>query len=175
MRLFFPEKRTNFLFQELPEEIQNKIVYVYSEINEYSLRSRDVHSTPSWHKWSDFEYSPWCLAIVVHTPPGVLHILIVPYLKLNQRCKSLKFILWAPICFFFVFVFFFLSFLKLKVTNLCSIARCPLVHPLVITWPLSANKLWNYNLLRLMKNSTFGDILAVINFWRFSKHSHHVF
>ena len=113
MRLFFPEKRTNFLFQELPEEIQNKIVYVYSEINEYSLRSRDVHSTPSWHKWSDFEYSPWCLAIVVHTPPGVLHILIVPYLKLNQRCKSLKFILWAPICFF-CFCFFLSFFLEIK-------------------------------------------------------------
>ena len=32
---------------ELPEEIQSKIVYIYSVINEYSLRSRDVHSTPS--------------------------------------------------------------------------------------------------------------------------------
>ena len=40
------------------------------EINEYSLRSRDVHSTPSWHKWSDVEYHPWCLAIVVRTPVG---------------------------------------------------------------------------------------------------------
>ena len=59
-----------FLFQELPEKIQNKIVYVYSAINEYSLRSRDVHSTPSWHKWSDFEYRPWRLAIIVRTPPG---------------------------------------------------------------------------------------------------------
>ena len=26
--------------------------------------------TPSWHKWSDFEYRPWCLAIVVRTPPA---------------------------------------------------------------------------------------------------------
>ena len=69
---FFPENWTDFLFQELPEEIQSKIVYIYSVINEYSLRSRDVHSTPSWHKWSDFEYRPWCLAIVVRTPPGIL-------------------------------------------------------------------------------------------------------
>ena len=69
MRLFFPENWTDFLFQELPEEIQSKIVYIYSVINEYSLRSRDVHSTPSWHKWSNFEYRPWCLAIVVRTPP----------------------------------------------------------------------------------------------------------
>ena len=57
-------------FQELPKEIQNKIVYIHSGINEYSLRSRDVHSAPSWHKRSDFEYRPWCLAIVVRTPPG---------------------------------------------------------------------------------------------------------
>ena len=69
MRPFFPENWTDFPFQELPEEIQSKIVYIYSVINEYSLRSRDVHSTPSWHKWSDFEYRPWCLAIVVRTPP----------------------------------------------------------------------------------------------------------
>ena len=68
---FFPENWTDFLFQELPEEIQSKIVYIHSVINEYSLRSRDVHSTPSWHKWSDFEYRPWCLAIVVRTPPGI--------------------------------------------------------------------------------------------------------
>ena len=66
---FFPENWTDFLFQELPEEIQSKIVYIYSVINEYSLRSRDVHSTPSWHKRSDFEYRPWCLAIIVRTPP----------------------------------------------------------------------------------------------------------
>lgn len=31
---------------------------------------RDVHSTPSWHKWSDFEHRPWCLAIPARTPPG---------------------------------------------------------------------------------------------------------
>ena len=67
---FFPENWTDFLFQGLPEDIQSKIVYIYSVINEYSLRSQDVHSTPSWHKWSDFEYRPWCLAIVVRTPPG---------------------------------------------------------------------------------------------------------
>ena len=68
--VFFPLNWTDFLFQELPEEIQSKIVYIYSVINEYSLRSRDVHPTPSWHKWSDFEYRPWCLAIVVRTQPG---------------------------------------------------------------------------------------------------------
>ena len=62
--------KLDFLFQGLPEDIQSKIVYIYSVINEYSLRSRDVYSTPSWHKWSDFEYCPWCLAIVVRTPPG---------------------------------------------------------------------------------------------------------
>ena len=67
---FFPQNWTDFLFQELPEEIQSKMVYIYSVINEYSLRSRDVHPTPPWHKWSDFEYRPWCLAIVVRTPPG---------------------------------------------------------------------------------------------------------
>ena len=67
---FFPENWTDFLFQGLPEDIQSKIVYIYSVINEYSLRSRDVHSTPSWHKWSDFEYRPWYLAIVVRTPPA---------------------------------------------------------------------------------------------------------
>ena len=72
---FFPENWTDFLFQELPEEIQSKIVYIYSVINEYSLRSRDVHSTPSSHKWSDFEYRPWCLAIVVRTPPGIYLLL----------------------------------------------------------------------------------------------------
>ena len=47
--------RQTFVFQKLPEEIQSKIVYFYSVINEYSLSSQDVHSTPSWHKWSDFE------------------------------------------------------------------------------------------------------------------------
>ena len=66
---FFPENWTDCLFQELPEEIQSKIVYIYIVINEYSLRSRDVHCTPSWHKWSNFECRPWCLAIVVRTPP----------------------------------------------------------------------------------------------------------
>ena len=70
MRLFFPENSTAFVFQKLPEEIQSKIVYFCSVINEYSLRSRDVHSTLSWHKWSDFEYRPWFLVIVVRTPPG---------------------------------------------------------------------------------------------------------
>ena len=56
---FFPENWTDFLFQGLPEDIQSKIVYIYSVINEYSLRSRDVHSTPSWHKWSRPRNDPW--------------------------------------------------------------------------------------------------------------------
>ena len=68
--VFFPENSTDFVFEKLPEEIQSKIVYFCSVLNEYSLRSRDVHSTPSRHKWSDFEYGPWCLAIVVRTPPA---------------------------------------------------------------------------------------------------------
>ena len=67
---FFLENSTDFVFRKLPEEIQSKIVYFYSVINEYSLRSRDVYSTPSGHKWSDFEYCPWCVAIVMRTPPG---------------------------------------------------------------------------------------------------------
>ena len=70
MRLFLPENWTDFFFHELPKEIQSKIVYIYSVIDEYSLRSRDVHSTPSWPNWSDFEYRLWCLAIVVRTPPA---------------------------------------------------------------------------------------------------------
>ena len=45
--VFFPENSTDFVFQKLPEEIQSKIVYFWNVINEYSLRSRDVHSTPS--------------------------------------------------------------------------------------------------------------------------------
>ena len=49
--VFFPENSTDFVFQKLPEEIQSKIVYFWSVINEYSLRSQDVQSTPSWHKW----------------------------------------------------------------------------------------------------------------------------
>ena len=69
--VFFPENSTDFVFQKLPEEIQSKIIYFCSLINEYSLRSRDVYSTPSWHKWSDFEYRPWCLAILVRTPPDL--------------------------------------------------------------------------------------------------------
>ena len=56
--VFFPWEFTDFVFQKLPEEIQSKIVYFYSVTDEYSLRSRGVHSTPSWHKWSDFEYHP---------------------------------------------------------------------------------------------------------------------
>ena len=70
MRLFLPENWTDFFFHELPKEMQSKIVYIYSVIDEYSLRSRDVHSTPSWPNWSDFEYRLWCLAIVVRTPPA---------------------------------------------------------------------------------------------------------
>ena len=69
---FFPwEFDRLYVFQKLPEEIQSKIVYFYSVIDEYSPRSRGVYSTPSWHKWSDFEYRPWCLAILVRTPPGL--------------------------------------------------------------------------------------------------------
>ena len=68
--VFFPENSTDFVFQKLLEEIQSQIVYFCSVINEYSLRSRHVHSTPSWHKWSDFENGPWFLAIVVRTPPA---------------------------------------------------------------------------------------------------------
>ena len=45
-----------FFFKSFRKIFKAKIVYIYSAINEYSLRSRDVHSTPSWHKWSDFEY-----------------------------------------------------------------------------------------------------------------------
>ena len=66
---FFPEISTDFVFQNLPEEIQSKIIYFYSVINEYSLHSWDVHFVPSWHKWSGFEYRPWCLVIVVRAPP----------------------------------------------------------------------------------------------------------
>ena len=57
--VFFHENSTDFVFQKLPEEIQRKIVYFCSVINEYSLRSRDVHSTPSWHKWSRPRHDPW--------------------------------------------------------------------------------------------------------------------
>ena len=67
--VFLPENSTDFVSQKLPEEIENGILYFCSVVNEYSLRSRDVHSTPSWHRRSDFEYRPWCLAIVVRTPP----------------------------------------------------------------------------------------------------------
>ena len=65
-----PWELDRLFFHELPKEIQSKIVYIYSVIDEYSLRSRDVHSTPSWPNWSDFEYRLWCLAIVVRTPPA---------------------------------------------------------------------------------------------------------
>ena len=68
---FFSENSTDFVFQKLSGEIQSKIVYFYSVIDEYSPRSRGVYSTPSWHKCSDFEYRPWCLSIVVRTPPGL--------------------------------------------------------------------------------------------------------
>ena len=45
--VFLLENSTDFVFRKLPEEIQSKIVYFYSVINEYSLHSRDVYSTPS--------------------------------------------------------------------------------------------------------------------------------
>ena len=43
----YQRNETDVVFQKLPEEIQSKIVYFYGVINEYSLRSQDVHSTPS--------------------------------------------------------------------------------------------------------------------------------
>ena len=72
MRLFFPWELDRLSFSRASggHSKQNHKSKIYSVINEYSLRSRDVHSTPSWHKWSDFEHRPWCLAIVVRTPPG---------------------------------------------------------------------------------------------------------
>ena len=45
--VFFPENSTGFVSQKLLEEIQSKMAYFYSVINEYSLHSRDVHYTPS--------------------------------------------------------------------------------------------------------------------------------
>ena len=88
MRLFFPWELDRLFFQELPEEIQSKIVNIYGVINEYSLRSRDVHFTPSWHKWSDFE-CPWCLAIVVRTPPDFHLIFIVTFLGSALACLGI--------------------------------------------------------------------------------------
>ena len=66
MRLFFPWELDRLSFSRASgrDSKQNQA------IKQYSLRSRDVHSTPSRHKWSDFEYRPWCLAIVVRTPPA---------------------------------------------------------------------------------------------------------
>ena len=45
--VFFPENSTDFVFQNLPEEIQSKIIYFYSVMNKYSLHSWDVHFVPS--------------------------------------------------------------------------------------------------------------------------------
>ena len=67
---FFPWEFDRICF--LKASGRDKIVHFYSAINENSLHSRDVYSTPSWHKWSDFEYRPWCLAIVVRTPPAII-------------------------------------------------------------------------------------------------------
>ena len=39
--------------------------------------------------------------------------------------------------FFFFIILFLLCFLRFKVINLCSMARCPVVHPLVITFVLA--------------------------------------
>ena len=66
--VFFPENSTDFVFQKLPEEIQSKIVYFYSVINEYSLRSRDMtlHAI-LLTKMIRFWKRLWCLAIVVRT------------------------------------------------------------------------------------------------------------
>ena len=68
IRIFFPENSTDFVFQKLPEEIQSKIVYFYSVINEYSLRSRDM-TLPAilLTKMIRFWKRLWCLAIVVRT------------------------------------------------------------------------------------------------------------
>ena len=74
--VFFSWEFDRVCFQKFPKENQSKIVYFYSVINEYSLSSRGVRSTPSWHKWSDFKYRPWCLAIVVRTPPDLFLKLI---------------------------------------------------------------------------------------------------
>ena len=61
---------TDFVFEKFPEENQSKIVYFYSVINKFSPHSQDVRWTPSWRKWTDDEYCPWCLATVVRTPLG---------------------------------------------------------------------------------------------------------
>ena len=68
IRIFFPENSTDFVFQKLPEEIQSKIVYFYSVINEYSLRSRDMTlHTILLTKMIRFWKRLWCLTIVVRT------------------------------------------------------------------------------------------------------------
>ena len=95
--VFFPENSTDFASQKLPEEIQSKIVYFCSVINEYSLRSRDVHSTPSWHKWSDFEYRLWCLAMVVRTPPDKI-------LNAFKNTFSVLLLHWIGLYFLSLFV-----------------------------------------------------------------------
>ena len=56
--LFFPSEFDRLCCSKLSQEIQRKIVSFYGISYGYSLRSRDVHSMPSCHKWSDFEYRP---------------------------------------------------------------------------------------------------------------------
>ena len=70
LSLFFYPLAFYFLFSLLTLLASRDFCENVFLVNEYSLRSRDFHSTPSWHKWSDFEYRPWCFAIVVRTPPG---------------------------------------------------------------------------------------------------------
>ena len=67
---FFPWEFDRLCFSKGSRSDSKQIVYFYSVINDSLTNSADVHSAPSWrHKWSDFEHRPWCLAIVVPTPP----------------------------------------------------------------------------------------------------------
>ena len=77
---FFPWEFDRLCFSKASGRDSKQIVYFYSVIDEYLLRSRGLYSTPSWHKWSDFEYRPWCLAIIVRTLPGLS--------EWNRRIKS---------------------------------------------------------------------------------------
>ena len=63
----FPENSTHFVFQKLPAELQSKIVYFYSVIKEYSLRSRDILHAILLTQMIRFWIRPWYLAIVVRT------------------------------------------------------------------------------------------------------------
>ena len=67
----FPGKFDRLCFSKASgrDSKQNRIF-----LRSNSLRSRDVHSTPSWHKWSDFACGPCCLAIIVRTPPESIEL-----------------------------------------------------------------------------------------------------